>query len=113
MINILKANRDLNKIEIYSMTKNPAIKVVKDIPSETELPVEDWILYEETDDESGETVELLSFKSGNEFYACQSATFKREFFDIVELMDGDPFEIVKMDGESKAGRAFVTCRLKF
>lgn len=113
MLNIIKSNRDLNKIEIYSMTSNPAIRVVKDIPTETELPVDDWILYEEENEESGEMVELLCFKSGTEFYACQSETFKREFFKIVDLMGDDAFSIVKMDGESKAGRKFVTCRLKF
>ena len=43
--------------------------------------------------------------------ATNSETFKRDFMNIEELMDGEAYTIEIISGQSKAGREFITCTL--
>ena len=43
--------------------------------------------------------------------ATNSDTFKRDFMNIANLMDGDDYTIEIISGQSKAGREFITCTL--
>lgn len=117
---ILETSRDFTAKEIYNMTQDKAVISVKNVPSNSILNVNGYVMFED-ENKDGETSEILSIIGANadgevEVWACQSATFKRSFKDIVDIvkqsgMDLDlGIDIQKLDGESKSGRAYVDCR---
>lgn len=112
---ILKTNlADLesNKKEMYVLTRGVSLSVQKmtDAEREKAYPVRGFALYEEVNNR-GEVVEVLAIKSDGVVLSTVSTTFKNEFFYINDLMDGDPFSIRVVKGETKAGRTFYTCAL--
>lgn len=110
MIKVTETSRELEKVEQYLMTQASNIKVVKDIPDGTKINVKAWCKFVDTK-EDGTEVELLSILDDNKVaYSCQSATFKRSFLDIADLM-GEEFTIVKTSGTTNAGRPYVNCEL--
>lgn len=111
-MNILRKSReDFSKVEMYLLTSSNNSNSVKNLEDGTELSVKDYLLYETEKD--GSTSELLAIMtSENEVYVTQSATFKRSFFEIADIMEGDPFTVRKVSGTSKSGRPFVNCTLK-
>lgn len=117
---ILQTSRDFSAKEIYHMTQDKAVISVKNVPSNSILHVIGYVTFEDTNSK-GETSEILSMLGANDdgelvAWACQSATFKRSFMDIVEIMEQsgmkveDGVDIQKLDGESKSGRPYVDCR---
>lgn len=111
MIKITEQSRELTPVEKYLMTIAPSIKVVKDIEDNAVIPVKAWCEFEDVKD-TGEVVELLSILTPNgEAYSCQSATFKRSFHDILEIVGDMDFSIIKISGKTNAGRPFVNCTL--
>lgn len=117
---IIETSRDFTAKEIYNMTQDKAVLSVKNVPTDSILHVNGYVLFEDTN-KDGENSEILSIIGANadgevEVWACQSATFKRSFMDIVEIVKQsgmnleDGIDIQKLDGESKSGRAFVDCR---
>lgn len=111
MITINTKSREFNKVEEYLLTIAPSMKTVKDIPDGTSLSVNGVLEFTDTKD-NGESAEVLSFiTDDNEVYACQSATFKRSLKDIMKIMDGGKFSIIKTSGKTKAGRDFINCEL--
>ena len=117
---ILHTSRDFTAKEIYNMTQDKAVLSVKNVPTNAILHVNGYVIFEDTN-KDGEKSEILSIIGANadgevEVWACQSATFKRSFMDIVEIVTqsgmniDDGIDIQKLDGESKSGRAYVDCR---
>ena len=117
---ILETSRDFSAKEIYNMTQDKAVISVKNVPTNSILHVNDYVVFEDTN-KDGDTSEILSIIGSNdngevEVWACQSATFKRSFMDIVEIIKQsgmnleDGVDIQKLGGESKSGRAYVDCR---
>lgn len=117
---ILTTSRDFTAKEIYNMTQDKAVISVKNVPTGTILHVNGYVMFEDAN-KDGETSEILSIIGANadgevEVWACQSATFKRSFMDIVEIVTqsgmniDDGIDIQKLDGEAKSGRAYVDCR---
>lgn len=111
-INITNTSKELTALEVYMMTANPSIVVMKDVPTDTMIEVAAYCYFTDTK-ETGEIVELLSImdKDGT-CYSTQSNTFKDSFGYICEIV-GKPsgFTIKKLDGQTKAGRPFVNCGL--
>lgn len=106
------SSMDLTKKELYLMTQAPDIKVIKDVEDGTIIPVKAWCIFEDTKEQTGEVVSLLSILTpDNIAYSCQSATFKRSFNDILTIMEDEAFSIKKFSGTTKAGRPFVNCSL--
>lgn len=109
---VKKSSESLTKKELYLMTQAPDIKVIKDVEDGTVIPVKAWCIFEDTKEQTGETVTLLSILTPeNIAYSCQSATFKRSFTDILDIMEDEAFSIRKFSGTTKAGRPFVNCSL--
>lgn len=117
---IIETSRDFTAKEIYNMTQDKAVISVKNVPTDSILHANGYVLFEDTN-KDGETSEILSIIGANadgevEVWACQSATFKRSFMDIVDIVKQsgmnleDGIDIQKLDGESKSGRAYVDCR---
>lgn len=117
---ILHTSRDFSPKEIYNMTQDKAVISVKNVPTNSILHVNGYVIFEDTNSK-GETSEILSLLGTNdagvmEVWACQSETFKSSFMVIVDIMSQthmnieDGVDIQKLDGESKSGRPYVDCR---
>lgn len=112
MITIKETSRDFDKVEQYLMTISPAMVSMKDVEDGTKITVSGILLFDDTKENSGETVEVLSIITPEkQVYSCQSATFKRSIKDIAGIMDGQEFTIIKTSGQTKAGRAYIDCQL--
>lgn len=110
MATIIKSNKELTKRESYKLTLDPAIKKMKDFIG-VQIDVSAYCLYKDVN-RDGKEVEVLSImdKDGG-VCATNSETFKRDFMNIEELMDGEEYTIEIISGQSKAGREFITCTL--
>lgn len=110
MATIIKSNKELTKRESYKLTLDPAIKKMKDSIG-VQIDVAAYCLYKDVN-KDGKEVEVLSImdKDGD-VCATNSDTFKRDFMNIANLMDGEEYAIEIIRGQSKAGREFITCTL--
>lgn len=112
MITIKETSREFDKVEQYLMTVSPAMKSMKDVEDGTKITVAGALMFEDTKENTGETVEVLSIITPDkQVYSCQSATFKRSLKDIANIMDGQEFTIIKTSGKTKAGRDYIDCQL--
>ena len=103
-----------DKREIYRLTKSKS-EMVQTAPDGMSVPVAKWGLYNDPKEQKDGTVKdnvVLSFidKAGVK-YSTVSATFIREFTDIVDIMGDDPFAIILIHGKAKSGKDFVSCEL--
>lgn len=111
MITIKNETRNFTKVEQYIMTKAPTIKAVKTLDDGDVINVAGYIEFVDVK-EDGTTNEIMSIiTSDNMVYSTQSATFKRSIKDIETVMEGFPFPVKKISGQSKAGRKYVDCVL--
>lgn len=112
MITIKDMSREFDKVEQYLMTVSPAMKSMKDVEDGTKITVSGTLMFEDTKENTGETVEVLSIITPEkQVYSCQSATFKRSLKDIANIMEGQEFTIIKTSGQTKAGRGYIDCQL--
>ena len=112
---IIKSNVDLSdKKLIYKLTKSSGL-LVQDAPEDLSIPVKWWALYDDPktgkDGAEKENLVLSFIGEGGGKYSTISATFQREFLEIVEIMENDPFAILLKHGTAKNGKPFVTCEL--
>lgn len=106
---IKEQSRQFNKEELYKLTRGQSLNV-KDAVGTTFM-VDGYLMYEEVNSK-GENVEVLAvLDSEGHVYSTISATFKREFEFIWELMDGDQFSITIIGGVTKNNRDYVSCTL--
>ena len=110
---IVRSSRELTKREIADLATNGGLSV-KDLDAGMIMHADAWAVYRDTDSK-GEVKELLAIldESGEKpcWYITQSATFRATFDKLVEIMGELGFDMEKIDGTSKNGRAFVDCRL--
>lgn len=112
MITITNTSKEYTPVERYLMTVAPTIKTVKTIEDGEVINVAGYLEFVD-EKEDGSTVELMSIiTTDNEVYSTQSDTFKTSIKCIASVMEGCfPFPVMKISGESKAGRKFVDCVL--
>lgn len=110
-ITINSQSKDFTEVEQYLMTLDRGIQSLKDVEDNTSIPVAGYLLF--TDEkENGESVDILSIITpDNEVFSCQSATFKRSFTNITNIMHNKHFSIIKISGITKAGRPYIDCAL--
>ena len=109
---IIKANFDTtNKYDLYKLTKS-AGEMVQNAPDGMSVTVDKWCMYNDPKDGTMKEDVVLSFTdiSGVK-YSTVSATFRRAFSDIVDIMGDDMFAILLKHGQTKSGKSFVTCEL--
>ena len=111
MIKITEKSREFTKVEQYLMTVAPSIISAKDVEDGTKITVTGVLEFTDIKDDGTETEIMSIITPDNGVYSCQSSTFKRSIHDIMEIMDGEPFTIVKTSGETKAGRDYINCFL--
>lgn len=111
MIKINAKSRDFTKVEQYLMTVAPSIISAKDIEDGTKITVSGVLEFTDIKEDGSETEIMSVITPDKVVYSCQSSTFKRSIHDIMGIMDGEPFTIVKTSGETKGGRDFINCYL--
>lgn len=110
-ITINTQSKDFTEVEQYLMTLDRNIKSLKDVEDNTSISVAGYLTF--TDEkENGDSADILSLITpDNEVFSCQSATFKRSFNNIVNIMHDKAFSVVKLSGVTKAGRPYIDCAL--
>lgn len=112
MINIKEMSRDFSEVEQYLMTIAPTIVSMKDVEDGEHITVDGILTFEDVKENTGEVAEVMSVITPEKrVYSCQSATFKRSLNDILNIMKGKPFAVIKMSGKTKAGRDYINCVL--
>ena len=113
---INKTNIDINdKRALYRMTRGESEKV-QDLHDNDVIAVENYCLYldDKIDDKTGESFQqpvlTITTQTGRKF-ATISPSFIREFEVIVDLMDGEAFEVRILKRKSRNNREFITCEL--
>lgn len=96
----------------YKLVKSPEVKRMSDAEGSV-LNIKSWIHYNDVDFKTGEVRPVLAIETeDNELFATVSATFMREFFDMVKFFGNDLGMVRVIKGRSKAGREFVTCSIE-
>ena len=110
-ITINTQSKDFTEVEQYLMTLDRGIQSLKDVEDNTSIPVAGYLTF--TDEkENGDSVDILSIITpDNEVFSSQSATFKRSFDNITNIMHGKLFSVIKVSGTTKAGRPYIDCTL--
>lgn len=110
MITITNTTKEFTAVERYLMTTAPTIKSVKSLSDGDVINVAGYIEF--TDEKDDGTTELMSIITTDKtVFSTQSVTFKRSIKDIETVMQGFPFPVKKISGQSKAGRKYVDCVL--
>lgn len=111
MITIKNETKEFTPVEKYILTVAPTIKTVKTLQDGDVINVAGYLEFVD-EKEDGTTAELMSIiTTDNVVYSTQSVTFKRSIKDIESVMQGFPFPVKKISGQSKAGRKYVDCVL--
>lgn len=93
----------------YKLMKSPLVKKMSDAVDSV-IEVKAWLSYTDVDSKTGELREILTLETTDgEMFGTVSATFRREFADIVNFFGEDVGAIQIVGGKSKAGRDFITC----
>ena len=110
-ITINLQSKDFTEVEQYLMTLDRGIVSLKDVEDNTSISVAGFLSF--TDEkENGDSVDILSIITpDNEVFSCQSATFKRSFDNIINIMHDKQFSVIKVSGTTKAGRPYIDCAL--
>ena len=108
---LYKSKETISKRDIYKMTQDAGIKMMKDVEANAVIAVCLYVYYEDTNNKN-ETSQILSIMGDNgEVWSTTSKTFQRSFNAIVDIMEDEPFSIMKKEGVTKAGRPYVDCAL--
>ena len=111
MVKITNKSQEFSNLEVYNMTKSHKLNTLKNLEDGAKLEVEGFMEWEDTNEETGESTELMSLLTTDGMaYVTQSDTFKLDFFDIVEILEHKfPITIEHGVGKSKAGREYHYC----
>ena len=111
MVKITNKSQEFSNLEVYNMTKSHKLNTLKNLEDGEKLEVAGFMEWEDFNEETGESTELLSLlTTDGDAYVTQSDTFKRDFFDIVEIFENKfPITIEHGVGKSKAGREYHYC----
>lgn len=113
---INKTNIDTNdKRALYRMTRSESEKV-QELNDGDVIAVENFCFYQDDkiDEKTGEAYQqqVLTFttQTGRKFGTI-SPSFIHEFEVIVDLMDGEAFEVRILKRKSRNNREYITCEL--
>lgn len=109
---VLASTAGIDNRQQYKLYKPATPVSMKDVPDDTLITVTLWMEYED-ENSDGEMVTILSIydDSAEKTYQSNSATFRREFADMVQMLGDEGLIIIKKSGVTKADRPFVTCVL--
>ena len=108
----------LRKRDIYKFVDSPEIVAVKNAVG-TVLTPDAFVIYRDTQTISGEEkeVEIIAIrdKETGTVFASNSKYLREEFVKIIDNYldpdDTEPFLIELVEGTSKSGRSYKTCKM--
>ena len=103
--------QELTKKQRYYATMGKETISIKDMPDGEKISPIAYVEFEDVKDDGTESEIFAIIDADNKVYATVSNTFRTSFKNIVEVMEGDPFEIKKISGTTKAGRDYIDCEL--
>ena len=111
MKTIIKASRELTKIETYKLTSSNSTQSIKGFENQI-IEIDYWAKFTDAD-ENGEVTEILSLATKDgEFIATNSSVVIRSFDEMIDVFGSDelpPVQIVT--GKSKNNRTYYNIRL--
>ena len=110
---VLKASKELTKIEQYMLMVDKGAESMKDVPDGTTIPVAVWCSYEDEKEDGNATEITAIMDTSGKVYAFQSVTFRKSLEKIHEVFGDEPYAIIKESGKTKTGRDFIDCRLDY
>ena len=103
-----------NPVMLYKLTRGKntiSVNKLDDDQLDHAYSVDGYALYEDVNSK-GEDVEILSVLTESGLVlAAQSGTFKKSFFDILDIVKGHDFSIKVDSGTTKSGRRYMDCEL--
>lgn len=110
---IKNRGKELTKKEIYKMTKDNGLIMMKDVDDNTLIDVVASLEFVDEKENGDVTIYSIMDKDGN-CYAYQSKTFHNSLNDILDIMEDENTEyvsIIKISGTTKSDRNFINCKL--
>lgn len=105
---IMKSREDLTKEDLYFLVVRESEKM-QNLAGQT-IHVDDWVITNDIDKETGEPKQIIFIKSGDTTYGSVSKTFIESFKTIVSCFGNDGFSNIKViEGKSNKGRTFIQC----
>ncbi len=105
---IKRSREDLTKADLYKMVTDKTIKKMSTVTGQN-LDIEDYVIYEEVNNSTGEIMRILSVKTKTGAYATNSPTFIESFEKIIECFGSDFKTIGVLEDTSRAGRKYIQC----
>ena len=108
---IIKATANLSMKDKYDLTRNPETERMSNHKDEI-LSVDQFMIRQEENMQTGEAVTIVSIKSDGTIYATNSGVFVREFTSLVEMAEeaNDTIHHIKViGGKSRNNRDFISC----
>lgn len=110
---IAKSANITSPMDMYELTKSPERSKLSEV-SGAVLELDKWLVYSEPNSK-GEEVTLVSLTTKDgKAYTSNSGTFIRDFTSAITMFAefGAEFHTIQVrDGQSKAGRNFITCKV--
>lgn len=108
---IIEKNRELSKKELYKMTMDAGITSMNHVEDGTLIDVDAVVTFVDTNINNEEVKITSIMDKDGKVFAFQSETFRHTLQNIMKIMDGNDFSIIKQSGKTKSGRDFINCRL--
>lgn len=105
--------KELSKREIYKMSKDNGLVMMKNVEDNTLIDVVATLKFVDEKENDDTTIYSVMDKDGI-CYAFQSKTFYDSLMDIMDIMEdetSDYVSIIKISGKTKSGRDFINCKL--
>lgn len=107
-MNILKTSKELTRMQAYKLRSSKESHSFKDAAG-IEIEVAAWMNYEDVNSQ-GVMVDILAIMTPEgEVFAGQSETFKRSFFEAVDIFGDDLEAIMVVTNIARSGREYVDC----
>lgn len=107
---IRQGAENYSKRDIYNMTRSPEVQKLRDAVGAT-LDIDKYVVYTDKDSNGNDQTILAFTTKAGDIYGTNSSTARKEFEYIADLMEGEEFAIKVIEGQSKAGRTYITVAL--
>lgn len=109
---IINSTKDMDKRTAYKMYKPENPVSIKNVEDDTRITVSRWMEYTDVNADGVEMNILAIYEeSTNITYQSNSATFRKEFYNMIDMLGDEELEIIKKSGTTKSDRPYVTCVL--
>lgn len=110
---IAKSASITNPMDMYNLTKSPDRSKLANASGEI-LKLDKWLVYSEPNSKGEETTLASLTTTDGRAFTTNSATFIRDFTSAVTMFAefGTEFTTIQIvEGVSKSGRKFITCKV--